>query len=256
MRITDVQKPASLEEELFLSSMVDAIMLYNVRLDQLENLYNRIECRLIAPCYFNFRDALFHYAKAYESHEIIQLHCEQNAMQEHLHRALKDGCIGYLQLLNERLDILYRYTCSDERLEKLNEHLEIILHRVGWTRDDFLDAGKDIRNLNKELDGKISTAEFQLICEVIFNVRFGTPCKHKKLLQKTFHALRNLELDSRSGSMHISKPFSIKVNKATGKAPIDLFFETCDNYFVALQKAELEDFIILAKVLQNPVVIE
>lgn len=249
MRMTDIQKPTVQEEELFLSAMIDTIMMYNQRLSELEKRYEKIRCSLITPCYFNFRDALFHYEKAYNSQEIIQLYCEQNAMLEHLHRALKDGCIRYLQLINERLTLLYRYECTPEHFEQLSNSVESIASRAGVSLDKIHLIGKNIIDLEDYLPESITEQEYQLMCEYLFNLRFGIPCAKKKLLQKVFHALRNLELDSRNSSMRIVKSFSVDMDQVSQRVPIDSFFEICDQQLSVVRDAGLEDFVIAAKTL-------
>lgn len=252
MKITEIQKPSSQEEELFLSAMIDTIMLYNSRLSELEQKYEKIRCALISPCYFNFRDALFHYEKAYHSQETIQLYCEQNAMQEHLHRAMKDGCVRYIHLISERLYILYQYKCTPERLKKLTERVSTIAQNAGVTLDDIAQVGTNIFVLAKYLPGA-TREELLITYEYIFNEKGGTSSTHRKLLQKAFHVMRNLELDSRNSSMHIGKPFFIKPDEKTGKAPIDFFFDHCDQQLSIIQKAGLEDFVIAARMLEKPV---
>ena len=249
MRMTDIQKPTVQEEELFLSAMIDTIMMYDQRLSELEERYERIRCSLITPCYFNFRDALFHYEKAYNSQEIIQLYCEQNTMLEHLHRALKDGCIRYLQLINERLNLLYRYECTSEHFRQLSNSAELIASRARVPLVEIHRIGENIIELNDYLPKSVTVEEYQLICEYLFNVRFGIPCTKKKLLQKVFHALRNLELDSRNSSMRIVKSFSVDIDQVSQRAPIDSFFESCDQQLSVIRDAGLEDFVIAAEIL-------
>lgn len=249
MRMTEIQKPTFQEEELFLSAMIDTIMLYDQRLSELEERYKRIQCSLITPCYFNFRDALFHYEKAYNSQEIIQLYCEQYTMLEHLHRALKDGCIRYLQLINERLSILYNYECTLDHFKQLADSAESITSKIGVPLAEIL--GKNIIELDDYyLPKSIATEEYRLICEYLFNVRFGVPCTLKKLLQKVFHELRNLELDSRNSSMRIVKSFSVDIDQTSQQAPIDSFFEICDKQLSVIRDAGLEDFVIAASILK------
>ncbi len=252
MKITEIQKPSSHEEELFLSTMIDTLMLYNSRLSELEQKYEKIRCTLITPCYFNFRDALLHYEQAYHSQEIIQLYCEQNAMQEHLHRAMKDGCVRYIHLISERLYILYRYRCTPERLKKLTERVSAIAQSAGVTLDDIDRVGTDCFALAKYLP-RVAREDLLIVYEYIFNVNGGTLPAHRKLLQKAFHVMGNLELDSRNSSMHIGKPFFIMPDKTTGKAPIDFFFDICDQQFSMIQSAGLEDFVIAARMLEKPV---
>ena len=250
MRMTEIQKPTLQEEELFLSAMIDTIMLYDQRLNELEKRYERIHCSLITPCYFNFRDALFHYEKAYNSQEIIQLYCEQYTMLEHLHRALKDGCIRYLQLINERLILLYNYECTHEHFKQLTDSAESIASKIEIPLAKIRCIGKNIIELNDYLPESITVEEYKLICEYLFNVRFGIPCTQKKLLQKVFHKLRNLELDSRNSSMRIVKSFSVDVDQMSQRAPIDSFFEECDRQLSVIRDAGLEDFVIAAEILK------
>lgn len=252
MAITEIQRPSTQEEELLLSSMIDTIMRYDSRVRELERKYEKLRCTLITPCYFNFRDALFHYEKAYHSQETIQLYCEQNAMQEHLHRAMKDGCVQYIHLICERLDILYQYRCTPERLDRLTDRVCAIARSAGVTPGDIENVGTDALALAAYLP-HIAQEDLQIVYEYLFNVKGGTSPAQRKLLQKASHVTRNLELDSRSSSMHISKPFSIEPDKVTGKAPFDSFFDDCDRQLSKLHDAKLEDFVIAAKVLKDPV---
>lgn len=251
MPITEIQKPSAQEEELLLSAMVDTIMRYNLRVSELERKYQKLHCTLIAPCYFNFRDALFHYEKAYHSQETIQLYCEKNAMQEHLHRAMKDGCVQYIHFICERLDILYQYRCTPERLDQLTDRVRAIAGSAGVTPEDIEKTGTDVFALASYLP-HITREELQIVYEYLFNVKGGTLPTQRKVLQRASHVIRNLELDSRSSSMHISKPFSIEP-KGTEKAPFDSFFDACDRQFSKLQAAGLEDFFVAAKMLKDPV---
>lgn len=251
MSITEIQKVSTQEKEFFLSAMIDTIMRYNSRVSELERKYEKLYCTLITPCYFNFRDALFHYEKAYHSQEIIQLYCEQNAMQEHLHRAMKDGCVQYIHLISEQLDILYQYRCTSERLNQLTDRVHAIAKSAGVTTEDIEKIGTDAFALADYLP-HITQENLQIVYEYLFNVKGGTSPAQRKILQKAFHIIRNLELDSRSSSMHISKPFSIEPNKVTEKAPFDLFFDDCDRQFSMLQATGLEDFVIAAKMLKKP----
>lgn len=253
MSLTDIQKPAARDEELFLLAMADTLKRYHERLDQLEGKYNYIGCSLIIPCYFNFRDALFHYEKAYNSREVIALHSEQNAMHEHLHRAVKDGCIGFLQIVNRKLTILYQYQCDSRRLEKLTEHVRAIAAKAGVDMDFIHKEGEDVLKLENLLHDKVTKEEYIFIYEYVFNARFDVDkVGLKKQLQTIFHTLRNLELDYRSRAMHIVKSFSIEPDKATGKAPVDDFWMQCDEQITAIENSQFCDFFLTADFLNEP----
>lgn len=251
MTLTDIHKPSPEEKERFLSAMLDTIENYNKRLDELEERYEQIGCSLISPCYFNFRDALFHYEKAYQSHETIQLYCEQNAMQEHLHRALKDGCVKYLQILNERLEILYNYSCTDEHFNELKGLAERSACKQGKELKDIDALGLDTTALRKFLPKNIKKERYWLLCEYLYCANFYRIKGKRKVLQKCIHALRNLELDSRNGSMQILQPFSISPDDITNKAQIDTFFENCDQQLLCLKDEGVGDFVVAAKILQT-----
>lgn len=255
MKIAEIRKPSTQEEELFLSAMVDTIAQYNLRLGELEQRYKNIGCYLISPCYFNFRDALFHFEQAFHSQETVQLYCEQNAMLEHLQRAMKDGCVRYIHIISERLEILYKYTCTQERLRQLTNSVHSIAQREGVNPADIDNLGADISAVAQFLPN-ISRDELRIVCEYLFNVTGGTSDSNRKLLQKAFHVMRNFELESRNSSMRIGKPFSITPNKGTKKAPIDSFFETCNQQLNAINNARLGDFLIIANTFLNPVSIE
>lgn len=253
MSLTDIQKPAAGDEELFLLAMADTLRCYDERLDQLEGKYKYIGGTLIIPCYFNFRDALFHYEKAYKSREVVALHSEQNAMHEHLHRAVKDGCIGFLQSVNWKLTILYQYQCDPERLEKLGDRVRAIAVRAGVEMDFIHQEGNNISRLESLLHDKVTKEEYRLIYEYVFNVRFGGDLTSlKKELQTIFHTLRNLELEYRSRSMHIVKSFSIERDKATGYAPVDDFWKQCDEQIEAIKRARFCDFFLTADFFNVP----
>lgn len=253
MSLTDIQKPTAEDEELFLMAMADTIISYHERLNQLESKYRYIGGALPVPCYFNFRDALFHYEKAYKSREVIALHSEHNAMHEHLHRAVKDGCICFLQLVNQKLTTLYHYQCDSQRLEKLTECVRTIVAKAGVDMDFLHKEGENVLKLENLLHGKVTKEEYRFIYEYVFNVRFGgNKAGLKQQLQMIFHTLRNLELDYRSRSMHIVKSFSIEPDKATGRAPVDDFWMQCDEQITTIEKSQFCDFFLTADFFNEP----
>ena len=176
-------------------------------------------------------------------------------MLEHLQRAMKDGCVRYIHIISERLDILYKYTCTPERLKQLTCSVHSIAQHECVDSAEVDNLGTSISDVVKSFP-RISQKELQIVCEYLFNVTGGTLDTNRKLLQKAFHVMRNFELESRNSSMHIGKPFSIKPNQGSKKAPIDCFFETCDQQLKIIHDAGLGDFLAIAKMLDKPVSIE
>lgn len=252
MQLSEIQKPSPEERELFLNDIFQSIHQCDLYLDQLEERYKKLGCRLIAPSYFNFRDALFHYEKAYQSYESIQLHCERHAMLEHLHRALKDGCVKYLQLLNERLDLLYHYPNFPEHKAKVETYLGPVLDKTGLTKDQVLDFGLDFPKLEKTLEKvPLKGYELRVLYEALLvNNLYALPDWRKKL-QKVIHVSRNLDVHTRNDSMHIRKPFDTGSGRPAEPAPIDRFLEQCDQIVLHLEKDGLFSFVATAPILKQ-----
>jgi len=252
MKLSDIQKPSFEEREFFLKDLLQHIRQCDLYLEKLEKRYAGLGCQLIAPTYFNFRDALFHYEKAYQSQESIQLHCERHAMLEHLHRALKDGCVKYLQLLNERLELLYHYPDSPEHKAQVNVRLTPVLEKIGLTKDQVLDFGLDFPKLDKSLEAvTLEEHELRTMYEALLvNNLYPLPDWRKKL-QKVIHTSRNLDVHTRDDSMHIKKPFGTESVQPSEPAPIDDFLDQCDRLISQLKKDELFSCVATATILKR-----
>ena len=252
MRLNDIQKPSPEDRELFLADLLQSIQQYDLYIDRLEERYEKLGCHLVAPSYFNFRDALFHYENAYKSHESIQLHCERHAMLEHLHRALKDGCVKYLQLLNERLNLLYYYPDSPEQKAQIDRWLVPVLEKAGLTKDRLLGFGLDFPNLEASME-KVSLEEHELrtLYEALLVNNFHALPDWQKKLQKVIHGSRNLDVHTRNESMHIRKPFSTESGRFAKPAPIDHFLDQCDQLVRQLETDGLFSFVATAAILKQ-----
>jgi len=252
MGLSEIQKPSPEERELFLDDLFQSIHQCDLYLDQLEERYDTLGCPLIAPSYFNFRDALFHYEKAYQSQESIQLHCERHAMLEHLHRALKDGCVRYLQLLNERLNLLYNYPDSPGYKAKVETRLSPVLDKIGLTRDQVLAFGLDLPGLDEALAAvPLDGYEFRTLYEALLVNNLHALPGWRKKLQKVIHASRNLDIHTRNDSMHIRKPFGTGSGRPAEPAPIDRFLAQCDQIVLQLEKDGLFSFVVTAPILKQ-----
>lgn len=252
MRLSEIHKPSSEERELFLTDIFQSIQQCSQYLEQLEARYEKLGCQLISPSYFNFRDALFHYEKCYKSQESIQLHCERYAMLEHLHRAMKDGCVKYLQLLNQRLDLLYHYQDSPGRRAQIAAQLPPVLKKVGMTKEQLLDFGFDILALDKALkDVELEKHEFRTLYEVLLVENLCQLPGWRKKLQKVIHQSRNLDLHTRNDSMHIRKPFGTEPGQPAEQAPIDRFLDQCDEILLQLEEDGLFSIVAAATILME-----
>ncbi len=253
MSLNDIKKPTTADEELFLTSMTDTIGHYHNSLRKIESQYKRIGCeKLSFPCYFNFRDALFHYDKAYTAQEVTALHCEQYAMHEHLHRAVKDGCIGFLQIVNRRLDVLYQYKFDSARIEELTKAASKIAVRVGKSMSD-IQRNDDFAELNTVLrKDRVSAVDYNVIFEYVFCARFGDDtAEFKKEGQQIFHELRNLELEYRSRSMQIVRPFANESDRSDKPTPFDTFWEQCNAQIDAIENSRFFDYFMSAALLDE-----
>lgn len=252
MQLSDIQKTSSEEREFFLMDLFHSIQQCGLYLEQMEKRYADLGCPLIGSSYFNFRDALFHYEKAYRSHENIQLHCERHAMLEHLHRALKDGCVRYLQLLNERLDLLYNYPDSPEYKEQVEARLAPVLKKTGLTKEQVLDFGLDFPKLDKSLESvTLEEDELRTLYEALLVNNFHALPDWRKKLQKVIHASRNLDVHTRNDSMHIKKPFGTESGRPAEPAPIDHFLEQCDKLVLQMETDMLFSFVATATILNR-----
>lgn len=252
MRLSEIQKPSPEEREQFLTDLLQSIQQCDLYIDRLEERYEKLGCHLVAPSYFNFRDALFHYEKAYKSQESIQLHCERHAMLEHLHRALKDGCIKYLQLLNERLDLLYHYPDSPAQRARIEKRLVPILEKAGMTKAQLLGFGLDFPGLEASLEAvSFETYELCTLYEALLVNNFYAFPDWRKKLQAAIHESRNLDVHTRNESLHIRKPFGTESGRPAKPAPIDRFLDQCDQLVRQLEGDGLFSFVATATILKR-----
>lgn len=252
MRLSEIHKPTPEDRELFLIDMFQSIQQCGLYLERLEARYENLGCKLVPPSYFNFRDALFHYEKGYKSQESIQLHCERYAMLEHLHRAMKDGCVKYLQLLNQRLDLLYHYQDSPERRALIAAQLPPVLKKIGLTKEQLLGFGLDILALDEALEEiALEAHEFRTLYEALLLENLCSLPGLRKKLQKVIHQSRNLDLHTRNDSMHIRKPFGTEPGQPAEQAPIDRFLAQCDEILLQLERDGLFSVVATATILKR-----
>ena len=97
------------------------------KISLLSNLYIKCRIKITPPFATNFRDALFHYKKLYESDTIEDAIEQKEAIDEHLSRALKDCILQLVQVLVSSLTFLYNDSEFDD---KTKNELQIIIHNL------------------------------------------------------------------------------------------------------------------------------
>ncbi|MDR3237638.1 MAG: hypothetical protein LBT84_03960 [Spirochaetia bacterium] len=113
-----------MDRQVILNKATDEIIDYVKTVFIIKDIYNNINKDLnkkldIASPYLNFRDALFHYKKMYETDDDISFTDQLACLDEHLNRGIKDFVIClcsnfYIPVLHNMLN-----NCSDNKKVKL-----------------------------------------------------------------------------------------------------------------------------------------
>lgn len=133
------------------------------------------------PSNLNFRDALFHYKIAYEADNIVTLIEQNNSIQEHLHRAIKDGVTVIIRSIINNLDTFYQQHAGEmDRSRDLlvvqnliheykNKEMEMRLNSLeiqrSFENDGYLKA---LTELKKRAKKKLSDSWFSPINKKVF----------------------------------------------------------------------------------------
>lgn len=166
-------------------------------LERLEIIEEWARWKVPLPTYINFRDALCHYSRACHYEEGIQLIQAENAISEHLHRAVKDMATIFLQTLGRRMAALYWYMKKS----------------TGQTTELTMKDGKTLADMIEELYRSNREDE---VCGVL--TRYLKLMRNQRMyLRKHMHTIRNLDLSTRHSSLNIKKPF-----KAAGAASVPM----------------------------------
>lgn len=187
-----------------ISNTTHKIHLYYEMLSTLEKFYDNLGCSVHIACYANFRDALFHYKKIYESSDLLGINGNLYALDEHLHRSVKDALVF---LLNYLVDWVEPYCIKHDLDCNIVEYIENkhsdILKPFNWTHSKLLKISHDIEN-----DFSVSFSESKCIvlhyCANCFQKEVGRSEKMRMYL----HNLKNHNLKIRSSSSILSKPYN------------------------------------------------
>lgn len=156
---------------------------YAVKIAMLNDMIEYVAGIDYLPSNLNFRDALFHYKIAYEADNIITLIEQNNSIQEHLHRAIKDGITVIIRSIIKSLDSFYQEHAGemDRRRDLLivqnlmheykNKEMEMRLNSLeiqrSFENDEYLTA---LIKLNKEAKERLSDTWFSSINKKIFEM--------------------------------------------------------------------------------------
>lgn len=178
------------QQQLHLSMMRNKLKEYHSMIQRLKECYDAPQWGVPLSSYINFRDALCHYAVACHHEELIALRQEGNALEEHLHRAVKDMVVNYLQILGERILEVYSYIPTTEDERQLNL--------------------KDGVNFYDYVESLIACKDYKTLIQSLRQYHVNNYNENHKILQKWLHEVRNFDLSRRDSSLQIKKPFSAK----------------------------------------------
>lgn len=173
-----------------LSAMRGQLKEYHAMIQKLKACYEETHWAVPLSSYINFRDALCHYAVACHCEELIKLRQEGNAMEEHLHRAVKDMAVNYLQVLGERIVEVCSYIPTAEDEEKIE-----------W------EAGVSFYDYVEKL---AEQEDYRAFIQALRWYYARNYAENYKILQKWLHKVRDFDLIRRAASLRIKKPFSAK----------------------------------------------
>lgn len=176
------------QQQVHLSMMRGKLKEYHSMIQRLKKFYDEPQWEVPLSPYVNFRDALCHYAVACHHEELIALRQEDNAMEEHLHRAVKDMVVNYLQILGERILEVYSYIPTKEDTQQLELEAGVI----------FYDYVEELANRE----------EYRAFIQSLHQYYAKNFDENHKILQKWLHKVREFDLVRRDASLRIEKPFS------------------------------------------------
>lgn len=183
-----------------LREMRQLLRQYYDALSQLVELYSYVWCtvgsetiryswQVPLSAFVNFRDALFHYSAACKREEVIELIEERSKLEEHLHRAVKDTAVFFLQRLGNKLESLWSYS----------------------RRDNSTAGSSPVKVDPESIKEKFYSLRAAGECEdalVFLHASYADVLRsNKSVLQHWMHEIRNYDLETRDSSMQIQKPF-------------------------------------------------
>lgn len=196
------------EKQNLIEHCADDIYQYGQKYMQLKKVYDAYGYCMPVECWYNFRDAWFHYRKMYTRKERVSVLNEKYAMEEHLLRAWKDGIIYLLQEISEGLEFWYLNSLdSDVDSVPPEPEIEKIVDEVYRDIAQQNNEGECLNWSKVFVDGyqKIKL-ESRFQCCYYYYKKYISSAEMDKNLQKILHGLKDLVLEIRYSGTNIKRP--------------------------------------------------
>ena len=177
------------EKQNLIEHCADDIYQYGQKYMQLKKVYDAYGYCMPVECWYNFRDAWFHYRKMYTRKERVSVLNEKYAMEEHLLRAWKDGIIYLLQEISEGPEIEKIVDEVYRDIAQQNNEGECL----NWSKV-FVDGYQKIK------------LESRFQCCYYYYKKYISSAEMDKNLQKILHGLKDLVLEIRYSGTNIKRP--------------------------------------------------
>ena len=183
------------------------------KIKKLEEYFENANISTPSQPYANFRDALFHFKKIYESQDLLRINGNMYTLREHLLRSVKDCMVYLIIFLTTWIERFFSIQETDEKFQNaVEKNCAEIKNMLRWNANMF-DAL--IKKLSKE-PVALSYDE-RTLKRKCFSYCVQTVQKNPDYiaeLRKHFHILKNHNHKLRSSSAildHIATMKSLKV---------------------------------------------
>lgn len=202
----------------------------------IKEFYEKRKFELPIPAYANFRDALFHFSKMSTQGDYIKLSQQDYALEEHLHRSLKDSIIT----------LFYKLTQGIEALLNINK---MVSQGYNIVLDDkessLLSLVLETNDIGEVFEKYSSCYSKKTIYRVLLKHYIDfTERNIDRQLRETLHTIKNNTLSIRNVSLHIERPME---EESEIKRYLILFNE-CEE---SLSKLNILEYVYYAKHLND-----
>lgn len=189
---------SEIEKSAFLDDVQDKFDNYISQIFLIKNFYETRKFRLPIPAYANFRDALFHFSKMNTQGDYIKLVQQDYALEEHLHRSLKDSIITLFYKLTEGIESLMNIN------KMINDGYDIVLDKK---ENELLKLVSSADNIGDVFEKYAEQYSKEIIYKVLLkqyiNEIRGSIDKTLRIL---LHKIKNNTLLIRNVSLNIKRP--------------------------------------------------
>lgn len=200
--ISDLYLISEKDKNKYLDLAEKQITQFSKELPEITILFQSLCINVPITTYANFRDALFHFLKMRSLGDEIQILQEIYAMEEHLHRSLKDTVISLFQHLTVKLEYLMNIKPFDNNdlYSKMNEETKKAID---------LYKGKSIEEIEfNQQDVTYNRSDKIEILATIMLYRYNRYRNESYVneYRKIIHKVKNECLKIRSVSLSIERP--------------------------------------------------